>query len=236
MTRFGKTLMYSAIGVLTLGALYAIGVVLFGEFDDFEFKVLGTTFIIGAGSIGWLCCAMFSGRRNQPVPGFVGMALVAFSAVLLIGGIWGEINSDGYWKLTGIVTIWAVAVAHFLVLLSLTLRRKEWWLYVLTGMTTAVLALVMSGIILADFDVEEGAMKFIVVLSILAALATVVIPIVSKMTQPKMIAVAAGIAPPEAEGMLQLVEQPDGTYTDPAGRRYCVEQIDAQAHTEMADD
>ena len=213
----GKTFLFVAIGLLTLGALYAIGVVLFGEFETFELKVMVTTFIVGGASIGWLCCSTFSGRKRQPILGMAGMALVAAAAALLIYGLWSEIDGTTYWKTTIILLVWAVTVSHFLVLLALSLRKGHWWLYLATGITTFALAALISATILFEEPVTGYDIKLIVVLSILAALGTLVIPILSKAAGPADVAAAGA--------RLTLTEQPDGTFTDAAGKRYLVEPI-----------
>jgi len=215
-------MVYSAIAGLVAGALYAIYIVLFGEFDEFEVKVLLTTLVISVASIGWLCCSSYHSQRREPIAAIGGALLMAAAAGLMVNAIWAEVDSDEYWKLTLSLTIWAVAVSHFLMLVALRLRKGMWWIHIAAGVTIGLLATVLTSIVLDGVNEAESVMKFSVVLCILVTLETLVIPILSRVAgPPKEIAEPDG----QLRATVTLTALADGTYEDAQGRRYRVEEI-----------
>ncbi|MHC4984670.1 MAG: hypothetical protein ACYTFO_00795 [Planctomycetota bacterium] len=222
--RIGKAMVYSAIACLVAGALYAIYIVLFGEFEDFEVKVLLTTLVISVASIGWLCCSSYHSQRREPIAAIGGALLMAAAAGLMINAIWAEEDGEAYWKLTLSLTIWAVAVSHLLMLVALRLRRGQWWVHALGAITVATLATVLTLLVLEVIDGSESVMKLIVVLCILVTLETLVIPILSRVAAPskEQPELPAGA---ELPVQLTLTALADGTFEDAEGKRYRVEEV-----------
>jgi hypothetical protein len=132
------------------------------------------------------------------------------SAAMLISGAWSEINSEGYWKTTAVLSVLAIACAHALALLSVRLRPAHSWIQIATAVTTLILAVVVSGMILGEVD-DKGMFKLVAVLAILAALETLVIPILGRLNK--------GQAEPPSRTLV-LTERQDGRYQDRTGRIY----------------
>ncbi|MCF7975428.1 MAG: hypothetical protein K9N55_16545, partial [Phycisphaerae bacterium] len=115
------------IGFLALTALIAIISVLSGEFGKIQFKVLATTFSISAASICSMSCAAFMEKRKRTGLGLTGILLCAVGAVLVIVGLWPEIDSEVYWKTTVTVIVAAIALAHAFLLSLPDLDDRHTW-------------------------------------------------------------------------------------------------------------
>jgi hypothetical protein len=96
--------------VASFAALVAIATVLSGEFGETEGKIfatLGTTFVAGSAVIAGIACL---GRGTSSVLGVAGVSVACVGFVLWSVQIWGEYDSEGYWKLLGVVTAWTLAL------------------------------------------------------------------------------------------------------------------------------
>ncbi|MFA6816569.1 MAG: hypothetical protein WCS73_09780 [Lentisphaeria bacterium] len=174
-----KASLYSFIGFLVFSAILAIFSVISGSFSEFKIKVLITTSAIAVVSICSLCCSAYSGRAENQLPSFGGIALAGISAAMLIFGIWAELGSEEYWKTTVVLCVFAIASAHLLALLAVRLRPTLLWLQIATTISILVFALFISGMIFWEMY-DEGSFKIVAVLAILAALETLVIPILGR--------------------------------------------------------
>jgi hypothetical protein len=210
-----KACLYSFIAFLSFSALLAIFCVLFGKFGDFEGKVLVTTSVIAAASICALCCSAYSAKFQNRAAGTGGTLLAAAAAVMIIVGVWGKFQSPCYWKTTTVFSVFAVATAHWLAPLLVRLPATHRWLPSLTGINIFFLATVITSMIVWEAN-DAGRFKLAAVLAILAALETLVIPILSRVTRP--------IARPS----LVLTQRDDGTYSDKNGRVYQVTKVSEQ--------
>ncbi len=214
-SRVRKGSLYSFIAFLSISALLAITCVLSGSFGDLEIKILVTTSVIAVASICSLCCSAYSNRKENALPGLGGISVAAVSAVMLIVGVWAEMDSEVYWKTTAICSVFAIAFAHSLALLAVGLRPTHYWLQLATGINIFALASLISLMIVVELD-SEGVFKFVAVLAILVALETLVIPILGRL---------AGAAPNQAGETLSLTRREDGTYEDKGGRIYRVSEM-----------
>ena len=135
-----KLSLYSFIAFLAVSALFAIFTVVFGEFGEFEAKVLVSTLVVTLASVCSLCCSAYATRTGITWPGVAGIVLAVVSAVLVIVGIWTEMEADGYWKTTAILGLLAWAVAHALALLTVRLQRNHGWLQVASTVNILLIA------------------------------------------------------------------------------------------------
>lgn len=207
--------LYFLIGFLVLTGVFAIFEVIAGEFGQNELKVLATMLVIVLASMGILCCSMYSEKSGHVVPGLSGTVLVIAAAFLLILGIWAGLRADTYWKTTAIAGIFAVACAHALALLSVRLSTKYLWIRVTATVNIFLLAAVLSSFIISE-TMEESAFRLMIVLSILAALQTLIIPILKKVTETDEHA--------RSDKNLSLTRRADGLWEDIYGDVYSVER------------
>lgn len=179
-----KLFLYILIASVATCALLGIGVLLFGEFGEFESKVLATTFTITCTSIlGLACGAYFEAKGARHLP-FTGIALSIAAGLMVIGVIWfHERTGDIYAKSTVTATMLA-ATCGLLSLISLAdLDRKFIW----SRNLAFAASIVLDGILLwllwfqpeGDSDVVT---RTIGVLSIIIASITVVTPVFHKLS------------------------------------------------------
>jgi hypothetical protein len=146
----------------------------------------------------------------------VGIVLAVVFAGLIIVGMWAEIDEWSYWRMTIIVTVYGLGMAHFLALLLIRLAPAHMWLRVVTGLTLLALATMITCMVITEAD-DDVAWKIMVVIAILAALETLVVPLVGRLAKPQ----------PAAPGQAKLILTPrdDGLYTDPLGRVYEAKRV-----------
>ena len=214
--------LYCMICFWALGAIFAIVTVLTGQFKWFEIKVLLTAITIALASICALCCSIYTVRSGRKEPGLAGITLAVLSAALIICGLWFEIGMRTnfevvYWKTTAILAIFAVAFAHSLALLCVRLPRKFLWLRIATTVNMFLIASAVSIMLVWEIE-EDGAFRLVIVLAILAALATLIIPILSKVMNLE--------GKGETSPQLILTEREEGLYEDPGGNLYRVEKVE----------
>ncbi|HET8928534.1 MAG TPA: hypothetical protein VFN24_12010, partial [Microbacterium sp.] len=132
------------IAAFGLAAVLGIIVLLGGSLGETAFRVLVTTAVIGAFSVGVLCCAALVGRRAQ-VFGMAGVVVTVLSAALVVWNIW--VDSHEQWELvfrlvwSGVAVSSAFALASLLLLLSSRQRpavRIGLWI------TLALIALLLA--------------------------------------------------------------------------------------------
>ena len=213
--RIKQVSFYSFIVFLAISALFAIASVMFGKFGEFEFKALISTSVIALASIGSLCCSAYSSRKRDPLPGISGIVLAAVSALMIILGIWTEMNSADYWKITAVFSFFAVALAHSLALLTVRLRREHGWIQLAAMLDIFALAAFLSIMVLGELG-DEGLFKFVAVLAILATLATLVIPILGRLAKSQ---------PRRPSDRLSLTRRKSGLYEDQQGRLYELKEL-----------
>jgi hypothetical protein len=105
-----RIFLLGAAGLVSVAALVAIATVLAGSFGETEGKIfatLATTFVAGSLVLSGLAC--LAGDRS-PALGIAGVLLACGGFVLWTVQIWGGYDSDGYWKVVGLVTAWALAM------------------------------------------------------------------------------------------------------------------------------
>jgi hypothetical protein len=146
------------------------------------------------------------------VPGTTGILLAMVAAALVITGVWSHAQSPHFWKTTVVVSVFAIASAHCLALLAIRIPTSRSWLRWLTGTNIFLLAGVVAYMVVAEPH-SDGMFRLVTVLAILAALETLIIPILSwvdKSGTPRT---------------LVLTERGDGTYCDKDGRVYQVTEV-----------
>jgi hypothetical protein len=130
-----KVALYSFIFFLLLSALIAIISVISGAFGQLEVKFLITTSVVALASV----CALASSSTQHRQIGTIGIILAVLAATLLVAGVWLNVSNDFYWRASAIISVFSVAVAHFLALSTVSLPDYG-WLKVSLGISIAGLA------------------------------------------------------------------------------------------------
>ena len=179
-----KFFLYLLIASVALSALIGIGVILFGNFGDFEIKILLTTLTVIVTSIMGLACGAFleSGRaRALPVCGII-FAVTAAAMWMIV--IWhSPSQNEAFGKTLMSVTLFAAACSH-LSLLSLARldTRFRWSNYAAHAAVWSLTAILFYLIWFEkNFD-GDWIPRSLGVLSIIVAALTIVTPILHKLS------------------------------------------------------
>ncbi|MGH2655572.1 MAG: hypothetical protein ACRDIZ_02535, partial [Actinomycetota bacterium] len=81
------------IGALTLGALFAVGILLFGRFGEVEGKIMVSTLTLAWFSLLGMAAALRIERRRGVWLGWIGISASAAAYVMGVVGIWMEPDS-----------------------------------------------------------------------------------------------------------------------------------------------
>jgi hypothetical protein len=194
------------IAAFGLAAVLGIIVLLGGSLGEIAFRVLGTTAVIGAFSVGVLCCAALVGRRAQ-VFGMVGVVVTVLSAALVVWNIW--VDSHEQWDLvfrlvwTAVAVSSAFALASLLLLLSSRQRPAvRTGLWITLALVALLLALTLYMTWAREIPWDDFARMYGIV-AILAALGSIVVPVLSLLLPDRG---RAGVPPALAERLVAAAE------------------------------
>jgi hypothetical protein len=177
-----------AAATLVLGALLAISAVLGAGGGDTTWKALATLgvgFVCGSTALASLACL----ERGVAQPVALGSLSVATATFLLWSEqIWAEHDSEGYWQLLGMLGTWTLAgaVATGVRLVARSPRTLR-GLYPATVAAAAVASLTASVMILRE---NGDGWQLLAILAVLAALGSLLTPVVERLAAPEPVAVA----------------------------------------------
>ena len=117
-----RLVLLAVAALLTGAAALAIGILLFGDFDQTEGSILATTAVLAGYSVLALPAAILRDRRRLPALAVVVLALAAAGAILAVVGIWADEPGETFGKALGTVNAWLVASVQ---IAALALRRTE---------------------------------------------------------------------------------------------------------------
>ena len=182
-----KLFLIAAIVSVAVSAVIGIGVILFGDFGDFETKVLLTTVTVSVISILGLACGAFleTGHfRWLPISGIV---FAIISGVMWIVLIWIERYQTPYFtEALMSATLLAAACAHVsLVSLARLDARFLWSRWLLYG-GVAALSCILLWLTWTHFDPTDTWLARVMgALSIVIAALTVVTPVLHKLSSDR---------------------------------------------------
>lgn len=206
------------IAFLALTAIVAIISVLSGEFGRIQWKILATCFTISAASICSMSCAAFIEKKRQTELGIAGALLSALSAILVITGIWPEIDSEEYWKTTATFVVITTALAHAFLLLLPRLQPGHRWLQWTSSACIGILALQIIIAMWGEVE-EEAYYRILSVVAIVVGLQTLVIPIMMKLAK----------GPGERKRTIVLEWLEGDVYQDASGNRFRLKETDSKS-------
>jgi hypothetical protein len=118
----GKRLFLVALVVsLTATAIFAIGILLFAEFDDTSGRILATTGLVGLFCLLSLPAGALLDRGEARLLAYATIGAAALGLVLTLVLLWGEIESDSATNVTLTITLIAGALAQ---ISAMTSRRR----------------------------------------------------------------------------------------------------------------
>jgi len=205
------------IGFLALTALIAIISVLSGDFSEIQLKILATAFTISAASILSMSCAAFIEKRKLIRLGLSGIFLSAAGAILLIVGIWPEIDSEEYWKTTITLIVSAIAFAHAFLLFLPELDDKQKWVRTVSSVSIGILAVQIVVAVWGEIE-NEDYYRLLAVVAIIVGLETLVVPTLMKLRRGN-----------GKKREVLILENVEGKmYKDSTGKVYNVKEINTE--------
>lgn len=179
-----RLFLYILIGSVSVSALIGIVVILFGNFGEFETKILLTTGTITVTSIlGLACGAYLEVKRVRWLP-IAGIVLAMVSGVMWIFLVWyGTVRSGYFTEIILSVTLLATACSHISLLSLANLdRRFTWSRWAIHGGVWSLTAILLW-IIWTHFDpTDSWVARVMGVLSIIIAALTIVTPVFHKLS------------------------------------------------------
>ena len=171
-----KIFLRSLIVSVSISAALGILVILIGDFGRFETKVLITTLTLSGASLFGMCggaAIEIRGKHWTPLAAFF---TTAITAILLIFGIWVEVNHNTYWKLTGTFGVFAFAFSHLSLLhLARLTKTYAWALPAAYGIILSLAGLI-TGMIWENWP-DDFVARLLGVLAILDAAISILIPV-----------------------------------------------------------
>ena len=135
------------------------------------------------------------------------------AAILVIVGIWSEINSDIFWKTAFSIMVTAIAFAHAFLLLLPELDDRYHWIQKWSTGVIGLLALQIVFALWTEIN-DEFYYRLLAVVAIILGLQTLVVPILIKFRGG------------EAKKQLLKLDHVEGNiYRDATGKRFKVEEI-----------
>ena len=179
-----RTFLVLLIASVAISALIAIGVLLFGDFGNFEVRVMMTTLTVTVTSILGLACGAYleSGRgRLLPLAGIAFSIVAAVMTFLIIWNVYDK--SEIFIKATGTVTLMALCCSHLSLLSLARLDKRFAWSRMFAFGCVSLLAVIV--LYLMWFEPEGDSdlvFRVLGILSILVAAITVMTPVFHKLS------------------------------------------------------
>jgi len=179
-----RAFLYLLIMSVAISATIGIVVLIFGNFGDFEIKVLLTTLTVTVTSIlGLACGAYLESGRGRIIP-LAGIIVASVSCFMWIYLVWhGTVHEDFYAQLLMSLTLFSACCAHISLLSLATLDKRFAWsryaFMIADSVMTAYLLFLIWNAKSIDSDITP---RVIGVLSIIVAALTLVTPIFHKLS------------------------------------------------------
>lgn len=175
-----RVFLYILIASVGVSALIGIGVLLFGDFGEFETRVLVTALIVTAVSVmGLACGACIEAGKARFVP-LAGIGFAVLSGVLWMLMLWSafEQSNDFFIHSLMSATVLALACAHISLLSLATLDRRFLWSRAAAHFFIWSLAALLLIIFWTEIDPSQNIVaRTMGVMSIVIAALTVMTPV-----------------------------------------------------------
>lgn len=179
-----KIFLYSLIVSVALSATIGIVVILFGNFGEFETKILLTTLTITVTSILGLACGAFLETGRGRVLPVSGIAFAIASAIMWIVMIWqGTIHNDWFVKSLMSATLLAASCSHISLLSLAQLEKRFLWSRYAVHVSVWLLTALLLYFIWTNGDIDQDLMGRVTgVFGIIIASLTVITPVFHKLS------------------------------------------------------
>ncbi len=169
-------------GSVVLGAIAGVVIILRGQWNWFEVRVMITTIVLAVASLCGLACDLSrTPRRSNGLP-YVGMLLTFVTTVLLMIAIWPEFESEWYLKTIGVFAIFTLATVQVCLLSIARLAKRFSWVYLIAIQIVYGLAILASVMLVWEID-GDRALRFLAALSIVDAALSLLIPLLHRISR-----------------------------------------------------
>ena len=102
----------AAFASLAAAVLVVVAMALLAEYTKTRGRLLLTALVLAGFFFTSISPAALLSKGKWHAVGLAGLAVSLCAAVLVVTGIWGTPNSDGYWKATAILSLMSAAFVH----------------------------------------------------------------------------------------------------------------------------
>jgi hypothetical protein len=183
----GRRFGFAMIAALTIAATVGIVAIVSGNFDDTDWRILGSVGAVALFSLTAMEGAALLRRDDPAAPlGGLGIIVSLLTLALSVGLIWQtgydeDGTLDDWYRALSVGVTWSIALGHVSLLLS---RRRESDGGVVTALVATAIGFVVGiatmlsiAMLRFDLDVSEGFWRALAVMAILAVLATILLPV-----------------------------------------------------------
>lgn len=169
---------------LCASALLAIGILLLGEFDETQARILVTTALLGFFSLLALPGGVLLDQGRFAALAWTTIGLAAFTFVVAMNLTWGDVESENLWKVAGSATAVTGAVSQAATVTS-RLRKADTpgvgVLYLLSLGSVSLLALLILIAIWEEVE-GEGFYRFLGAVAVLNLLLVLLQPVARRLS------------------------------------------------------
>ncbi|KAA1258145.1 hypothetical protein LF1_06600 [Rubripirellula obstinata] len=181
-SRPAKFCLWGLIGSVILGAVLGIVFILRDTWGWFEVQVMLTTVIVAVTSLCGLACDLSRTPRGRNVLPKAGLGLAIVTAAMMLVGIWGDVDSEVYWKTAACVSIIGVSVVHVCLLSIAKLAKRFQWIHFIGSQVVFGFALLLCAVITGEIDSKE-VWRLIAATSIVIGSFSLTVPILHRISK-----------------------------------------------------
>jgi DNA-directed RNA polymerase subunit RPC12/RpoP len=188
--------LWVVIASVAAAAFMGVFALLAGDFGETQGRVLGTTFLILGASLLVMATAPAVTRGwLTPLPeAGIGLAIGGFGLFSVI--IWNDDPPEVLVKLSMVLIIWAVTIAHASLLSAAKLEDAYVWVLWIAYGSAAALALILTIVVLNDFEGGSAMGRLIGVVAITVASSSIGVPVFHRMSRLDEVDIDFGRRPP----------------------------------------
>jgi hypothetical protein len=195
----GRIVIRVVVGSLLVAGAAACVALLGGGFSDLDWKIIATSTLLAL--VSATAGAGLAVRHRQAALGTTTTALSLLAFVLVLVGMWPELDSETFWRITGCVAIGALEGAHASFVLSR--RRDDDPAGAVTATRVAVVAAAISSVMgilpaagaTSESIDAEGYAQILGVVLVIQLVATAVAPLLRRLGTDAARPAAAALSP-----------------------------------------
>lgn len=180
---YKRILLITMIISLVISALVGIYIFIFGDWDETEMKIFGTTLAVAAYSLLGFCSSVNQNRKYLKWVSILGVIISFIAFVMVTYSIWWHPDDGGiFWKTSMTASIVAFCLAHISLMYLVKPKSKATRIALLATIAFIIIvAGMLINVIICDFDIAERCARLLGVFAILDVLGTITTPLLNKL-------------------------------------------------------